>query len=461
MKIDKLSEKTAHSLKEMGFENLTEVQKKVIPYILEGKEVICRSKTGTGKTAAFGIGLIERLVEKTSNKGLIITPTRELAVQVSRELSKIGKSHRINVLTIYGGVSIDNQIRNLRKNPEIIVATPGRLLDLINRRQIDPKKFDMVILDEADLMLDMGFIDDIDRVLSMINPLPLIELFSATVDEKIINMAEKYMKNYEFIEMSSMEKPVEITEKIIDVVKKEKFGALLDVLFEDKNRKTLVFMNTKRGVEKIAEKVRQKRFMVGTLHGNMTQNKREMVLGDFKQDRINILIATDVAARGIHIDNVDLVINFDLARTAKTHLHRIGRTGRMNQKGNAISFNTINETRSEFIGYLPPVQSEIYSYEERGDNKEKRKGSFDKRENTKHDNTNRGDTRTRGTREQRNNTRGGNNSRQDTRGRESSRQDTRGRENTRGKSSTREKDKKRGKKKRDYPRQYGDPNYRG
>ncbi len=372
MKIEKLSNKTAHSLKEMGFENLTEVQKKVIPFILEGKEVICRSKTGTGKTAAFGIGLIERLVEKKSNKGLIITPTRELAVQVTRELSKIGKKHRINVLTIYGGVSIDNQISNLRRNPEIVVATPGRLLDLIKRGNINPKKFDMVILDEADIMLDMGFIDDIDKVLQMINPPPLIALFSATVDKEILNIADKYMKKYEFVEMSDMGKPIEIVEKIIDVNKKEKFGALLDILFEDKNRKTLIFLNTKRGVERIADKIGEKRFRVGTLHGNMSQNKREYVLNEFKKNKIDILIATDVAARGIHIDNVDLVINFDLARSSKTHLHRIGRTGRMNQKGNAISFNTVNEVRPEYIGYLPPVQSETYTYTDRSGNKQKR-----------------------------------------------------------------------------------------
>ncbi|MCC7552554.1 DEAD/DEAH box helicase [Candidatus Micrarchaeota archaeon] len=372
--MNKLNTKTTQSLKKMGFENLTEVQKKVIPFILEGKEVICRSKTGTGKTAAFGIGLIERLVEEKSKKGLIITPTRELAVQVSKELHQIGKIHRIEVLTIYGGVSIDNQISNLRHNPEIVVATPGRLLDLIQRGNINPKKFDMVILDEADIMLDMGFIDDIDKVLQMIQPPPLIALFSATVDEQILNIAKKYMRNYEFIEISDMSKPIEISEKIIDVTKNEKFGALLDILFEDKNRKTLIFLNTKRGVERVAEKIEQKRFKVGTLHGNMSQNKREFVLQQFKENKINILIATDVAARGIHINNVDLVINFDLAKTAKTHLHRIGRTGRMNQKGNAISFNTVNELRSEYIGYLPPVESESYTYKERGENKQKRKG---------------------------------------------------------------------------------------
>ena len=384
MKINKLSKKTTQSLKDMGFEKLTKVQKRVIPYIIEGKEIICRSKTGTGKTAAFGIGLIERLVEKTSNKGLIITPTRELAVQVSKELSKIGKKHRIKVLTIYGGVSIDNQIEKLKRNPEIIVATPGRLIDLIERRQINPKKFDMVILDEADIMLDMGFIEDINKVLNMI-PDPLIELFSATVDDKITNIAEKYMKNYEFIEMSDMEKPIEITEKIIEVTKKEKFGALLDVLFEDKKRKTLIFLNTKRGVERIAEKMKQKRFRVGTLHGNMSQNKRESVLSEFKKNKINILIATDVAARGIHIDNVDLVINFDLARSSKTHLHRIGRTGRMNKKGYAISFNTINETRNEYIGYLPPAQSETYSYADRKGNKQTQKGKRTNKKNSRKD----------------------------------------------------------------------------
>ena len=395
MTMELLSKKTVHSLKEMGYENLTEVQKKVIPRIIEGKEVICRSKTGTGKTAAFGIGLIERIVEKKSKKGLVITPTRELAVQVAKEVYKIGKGNKINVITIYGGVSIENQINDLKRRPEIVVATPGRLLDLINRREIEPKEFDVVILDEADIMLDMGFIDDIDKVLSKIKPKPLIELFSATVDKEILNIAEKYMKDYEFIEMSDMGKPIEITEKIIDVTQKEKFGALLDIIFEDKNRKTLIFLNTKRGVERIAEKIEQKRFRVGTLHGNMSQNKREFVLREFKQNKIDILIATDVAARGIHIDNVDLVINFDLAKTAKTHLHRIGRTGRMNQKGCAISFNTTNEIRREYIGYLPPVQSETYSYESRGENKENRKNRpvYDNKDNRKKNNKKREFTR--------------------------------------------------------------------
>ena len=365
MEIEKMniSRKTALSLEEMGFKSLTEVQEKAIPFVLEGREIICRSKTGTGKTAVFGIGLVELMIQhkiRNGGKGLVIVPTRELAMQVTDELWKIGKNNYIRSTAVYGGVSIDAQYERLAKGVQIVVATPGRLLDMIERRYIDPKSFGMVVLDEADVMLDMGFIEDIDRVLSMI-PNPQVLLFSATIDDKVLEISEKYMHNPEYISMSEMEKPIEIYEEIIDVEKKEKFGALLDLLFTHRNKKVLIFMNTKRGADLITEKLRMKRFFVNSLHGDLTQKQREYVMGDFKRGKLQMLVATDVAARGIHVDNVDIVINYDLAKTAKQHLHRIGRTGRMNQKGMAITLNVVGfGARDE--GHVPVAKRMKYEY---------------------------------------------------------------------------------------------------
>ncbi|MCD6279215.1 DEAD/DEAH box helicase [Candidatus Micrarchaeota archaeon] len=361
MKKETLSKETISALDKMRFTDLTEVQKRVIPLILEGKGVICRSKTGTGKTAAFGIAMVERIITGKTRKGLVITPTRELAVQVSNELARIGKDHKISVITIYGGVSISMQIEKLHKHPQIVVATPGRLLDLINRRQVFPQDFDFVVLDEADIMLDMGFIKDIDNILGKIIPTPQIALFSATIDKDILEMADYYIKDYEYITISDMDKPIEISEQILEVVRKERFGALLDILYKNRNKKIMIFLNTKRNTDRIAEKLSGKRFKVGALHGDMSQRKREQVLKDFKKGRINILVATDVAARGIHVDNIDIVINYDLARTSKMHLHRIGRTGRMNHKGMAISLNIIDQNNRR-DSYLPPVETVKYQY---------------------------------------------------------------------------------------------------
>jgi len=347
-----ISNRTQSALKDMKFNELTEVQNKIIPLIIKGREVICRSKTGTGKTAAFGIGMIELIVNKKINKGLVITPTRELALQVAKELSQIGKYHNIWLVTVYGGVSISRQQEQLKRGVDIVVATPGRLIDLINRGYLDPQNFNMVVLDEADVMLDMGFIDDIDRILRKINN-PTVLLFSATVDKKIFDIANRYMENYEYVEMSDLSKPVEIIEKIIDVNRKEKFGALLDILYHNKQKRILIFVNTKRMADILADKLYDKRFKVDSLHGDMSQHQREIVMSKFKQGRLPILVATDVAARGIHVDNVDIVINYDLAKTAKIHLHRIGRTGRMNRRGIAISFNVTGGMRRHGEGYLP------------------------------------------------------------------------------------------------------------
>ncbi len=333
-----LREQTLAALKEMGYESPTEVQEKVIPLIIEGKNVVARSKTGTGKTAAFGIGIVERLVGGTARKALILAPTRELTLQVYKELKQIASNYPLKLVAVYGGYSINPQIDALGKGVDILVATPGRLLDHTERGTVNLSEFDVVILDEADRMLDMGFRDEMDRVMAQIPKKRTVLLLSATVDPAIMEAASRYMGEPEMVEIGEKERPQEIREESVEATKAEKFSRLKGVLREHPDSKVLVFTSTKFFANKLADKLIRGGFRADRLQGDMSQAAREKVLKKFRDGSIRVLVATDVASRGLHIDDVGLIINYDMAQDDDTHLHRVGRTGRMGAEGKAITF---------------------------------------------------------------------------------------------------------------------------
>ncbi len=343
-----ISSKTVATLQEIGYERPTEVQVKTIPDIIEGNNLIVRSQTGTGKTAAFGIGLIERIVAGKSEKALILAPTRELAVQVCKELRAIGKEHNLRIYVVYGGQSINIQIDSLRGGVDILIATPGRLLDLCRRGIVRIPDFDMLVLDEADHMLDLGFQDEVTEILDKLRQERLTILVSATIDESILRMASKYIPHSKTIEIGEKEIVATIKEEHVEVTEREKFSKLMDILTRHRGIKTLIFRETKKGTMNLQDKLYQRGFRnTGLLQGDMSQARRNAVLSNFKKGSISILVATNVAARGLHIEGLDLIINYDEAQDEETHLHRVGRTGRMGAEGRVINFAMRRESRDE------------------------------------------------------------------------------------------------------------------
>ncbi len=344
----KISHRTVKSLEEeYGYKEPTEVQQKAIPLMLEGRNLIVRSQTGTGKTSAFGIGLVERIAAGKTSKALILTPTRELAVQVCRELRPMCQANQLKVYAVYGGDSIILQMRELEKRYEVLVATPGRLLDLCGRRKVDLSKFDAIVLDEADLMLDMGFQRDVTRIMDSLPLEKLVLLFSATVEEGVSDIVARYMPNPEMVAIGEKAVVSTITEEMMEVNFKNKLRKFMDVLTAHKGQKILVFVRTKRGVIALVHKIERQGFKdIGMLQGDMPQAKRSKVLARFREGRISTLIATNVAARGLHIDDVDLIVNYNEAEDAETHLHRVGRTGRMGASGKVITLISTDEPRS-------------------------------------------------------------------------------------------------------------------
>jgi superfamily II DNA/RNA helicase len=333
-----LDSRVVSSLDILGYQKPTDIQAMVIPLIISGKDIMARSQTGTGKTAAFGVGITQRLLTGKSVSALILTPTRELAVQVQKELRGISRNTSIKSVCVYGGKSIENQARELRGGVDILVATPGRLLDLKERRIVDLKQFDFVVLDEADRMLDMGFIEDMDRIMRSVSQERITCLFSATLDNKIYSIAERYMHLPEVVELGDLAKAVNISEESIYLERHEKVGMLKKIMRDSGNQKILVFSSTKASVDYLWKKLIASGVRVGRMHGDMSQSQRENALRDFKEGKITIMCATDVAARGIHVEDIAIIINYDIARDKETHIHRIGRTGRMGKEGKAITF---------------------------------------------------------------------------------------------------------------------------
>ncbi len=350
----KISEKTLTALAKLGYTVPTEVQEKTIPEIIAGHNLLVRSQTGTGKTAAFGIGLIERVVSGTSHRVLILTPTRELAAQVCKEIRAIGQDHGLRVHVAYGGQSINVQAEALRHGVDILVATPGRLLDLSRRGVVRIGDFDAAVLDEADQMLDMGFRDE---VLGIVDQLPkerLTLLVSATLDESILSIAATYVPHAKTIEVGEIEVVSTITEEHVETTAREKFSRLLDALRSHQGVKTLIFRETKLGAERLQFRLRDRGVRAGLLQGDMSQASRTATLADFREGRISVLVATNVAARGLQIDDLGLIVNYDRAQSEEMHLHRVGRTGRMGAEGKAINFVQRKETLDERMSHDHP-----------------------------------------------------------------------------------------------------------
>jgi superfamily II DNA/RNA helicase len=342
-----LSEKTLLALSKLNYVEPTEVQENAIPEIMAAHNLIVRSQTGTGKTAAFGIGIIERITSGKSRKALILTPTRELAVQVCKELRGIGQMHNIRIHVAYGGQSINVQLDDLRRGVDILVATPGRLIDLTQRGAVRIGDFDIAILDEADQMLDMGFIDDVTGILDQLPRQRLTLLLSATLDESILGIVSKYIPHPKTIEIGEIAPAATIKEEHIEATDLEKFPRLLEVLRSHAGMKILIFRETKKGASRLQERLWQRGVRAGVLQGDMSQAQRNRTLADFKEGRLSVLVATNVAARGLHIENLGLIVNYDRAQSEEIHLHRIGRTGRMGHEGKAISFVQRKETLHE------------------------------------------------------------------------------------------------------------------
>lgn len=348
-----LSNELMKAISRMGFEETTPIQAETIPLSLQNKDVIGQAQTGTGKTAAFGIPLIEKVdVKNEAIQGLVVAPTRELAIQVSEELYKIGAVKRVRVLPIYGGQDIERQIRALKKRPHIIVGTPGRIIDHINRKTLRLENVHTVVLDEADEMLNMGFIDDIEAILSNVPEKRQTLLFSATMPEPIRRIAERFMNEPHIVKVKAREMTVpNIQQYYLEVQEKKKFDILTRLLDIQAPELAIVFGRTKRRVNELAEALNLRGYAAEGIHGDLSQAKRLSVLRKFKEGSIEILVATDVAARGLDISGVTHVYNFDIPQDPESYVHRIGRTGRAGKTGVAMTFVTPRE-----IGQLHNIE---------------------------------------------------------------------------------------------------------
>ncbi len=343
-----LSEEMIKALEEKGFVTPTEIQIKVIPELLKERcDLIGQAQTGTGKTAAFAIPILEKIDRDGNVKALILAPTRELAIQVSDEIYTLKGKKELRIMPVYGGQSIDQQIKKIRKGVDIIVGTPGRIMDLMERGILFVNDLEYFVLDEADEMLNMGFIDDIEKILEETNENKKMLFFSATIPESILEIAHKYMSKPKVIKVDSRELTTDLTEQIYFEVKEEdKFEALCRVLDFKSDFYGIVFCQTKIESDEIALKLKERGYDAEALNGDLSQAIRLKILGEFKSKIVRILVATDVASRGLDVQNLTHVINYSIPREAESYVHRIGRTGRAGQKGIAITFVTPKESFS-------------------------------------------------------------------------------------------------------------------
>ena len=341
-----LSEDVLKAINAMGFEEPSQIQSKAIPVVLEGFDIIGQAQTGTGKTLAFGAPIISKM--KTSFgkiQVLILTPTRELAIQINDELTRISKFAKFTSLPIYGGQPIERQLRALRNGVDIVVGTPGRVLDHMRRKSIDFSSVNFFVLDEADEMLNMGFIDDIRDIMSSLNENKQTLLFSATMPDQIKKLATRYMKpDVKYITIVKNTMTVSLTQQYYYEIKhKDRFETLCRILDLDEPESAIIFCKTKKGVDEIVESMQTRGYVVEGMHGDMGQNQRLNTLKKFKEGNLDFLVATDVAARGIDVENITHVINYELPEDCESYVHRIGRTGRANKEGIAYSLVTPRE----------------------------------------------------------------------------------------------------------------------
>ncbi|MHC1757500.1 MAG: DEAD/DEAH box helicase [Methanosarcina sp.] len=329
------------AVEDMGFEETTTIQAQSIPYMLEGRDVIGQAPTGTGKTAAFGITVLERIDPKMKGlQAVILCPTRELAIQVAGELKKISKyKPDIEILPIYGGQPIDRQIKALKRGVQIITGTPGRVMDHLNRRTLKMEGVKIIILDEADEMLDMGFREDIETIMKKIPEQRQTIFFSATMPKTILDLTKKYQNSPQFIKLVHKEMTVPNIEQFYFEVKQQtKFEALARLIDYYNLQLSLVFCNTKKRVDELVENLKIRGYLVDGLHGDMQQKQRDVVMSRFRKREIEVLVATDVAARGIDVGDLDAVFNYDIPTDDEYYVHRIGRTARAGKSGLAFTF---------------------------------------------------------------------------------------------------------------------------
>ncbi len=344
-----LSAPILQAIKEKGYTIPTPIQVQAIPAVLQGKDVMAAAQTGTGKTAGFTLPILEGLskgnrARPNQARVLILTPTRELAAQIQDSVETYGKHLPLNSTVVFGGVKINPQMMKLRRGVDVLVATPGRLIDLHNQNAVQFKQLEVLVLDEADRMLDMGFIHDIRKILAFLPPKRQTLMFSATFSLEIRNLAKKLVRNPVEISVTPRNTTVKAVKQWICPVDKKQKSALLVRLIEENDwKKILVFSRTKHGANRLTQYLEKKNIKAAAIHGNKSQNARTKALEAFKMDEIRVLVATDIAARGIDIDQLPQVINFDLPNVPEDYIHRIGRTGRAGSKGQAISLVSADE----------------------------------------------------------------------------------------------------------------------
>jgi len=356
----RISEKILKSLNELNFNLPTPIQEHAIPLLMQGSDLIGQAQTGTGKTIAFGIPAVELLERNHHVQVLIMVPTRELSLQVVEEIKAVAKYADLSILAVYGGEEINRQIRQLQRGGKIVVGTPGRILDHLSRRTLDLSKVKLLVLDEADRMLDMGFIDDIRRIFNYMPKQRQTALFSATMPSEIMSLARQVMVKPEIVKVSEDKMTVEGIKQEYASVEESKRVALLCTLLEQrKPRLAIVFVKTKRTAEWLNHQLKGREFKSAELHGNLTQGRRERTMEAFKGKVATVLVATDLASRGLDVDDVDMVVNFNMPDGSHTYVHRIGRTARAGNKGEAITFVTNLEEQREIRKYSIQINSEI------------------------------------------------------------------------------------------------------
>lgn len=349
-----LSDNIINTLIARGFEKPSPIQEQTIPIILEqDDDLVGQAQTGTGKTAAFGLPMLDLLHEKSKKvQALILAPTRELAIQISEELNSFKGSKKLHIVPIYGGQSIDQQLKKLGSGVDIVVGTPGRVIDHINRKTLKLDSIDWLVLDEADEMLKMGFIDEVEQIMQTTNPEKRTLMFCATMPQEILSLAKRYMKRFELVKIENNQLEKTLTDQIyFEVEESDKFEALCRIIDYENDFYGFIFCRTKLDVDSITNRLIDRGYDAEAIHGDITQAQREKTLTKFRNKRVTILVATDVAARGIDVKNLTHVINYALPQDAESYVHRVGRTGRAGSEGTAITFVTRREAR-----LLIPIQ---------------------------------------------------------------------------------------------------------
>lgn len=386
-----ISDEVVKALDLMGYKKPMPVQERVIKDIQAGQDLIVQSKTGSGKTGAFGIPVVDQMdTDERLPQALVLTPTRELAVQVCEEMADIGRYKKIRCLPVYGKQPIHIQLRQLKQRVHVVVGTPGRLGDLIKRKHLDLSMVRYLVIDEADELLKRGFIDEVESIIKKVPDERTTLLFSATMPEKIEEICKKYMVSPDRIEVASEEAPIEsIKQTYLEVADDWKFMRLKEIIESKNPTSCMIFCNTRAKVDNLYEKLKVGKYACAALHGAMAQKYRLKAIADFRDGRIQYLVATDLAARGIHVDKLDLVINYNVPIEAENYVHRIGRTGRAGEKGEAITFVNVHDKKRwqdvlEFIGYkVPKLKTDKISGDNGAKGNKKKSEAFKPKKSTK------------------------------------------------------------------------------